>query len=180
MRLRRGGRLLGGISEGYDHCVLWSYLGRSSRQPSYANKYFATSSLPTYSRISSYSPSLNCLFFVLKGIYKRRLYDAHDLVRRLHCYAFLPLWYSAPNPVTNTETPANMLNGHLSQVSVRINLRPIYTLQIFTLNKRLDALLDHIDLGLELANELTECLGHELLVRKFFTLSVLLLACITW
>lgn len=44
----------------------------------------------------------------------------------------------------------------LRQIPIRVHLRALYALKVFTLNKRLNTLLDHVDLRFELPNELAE------------------------
>jgi ribosome assembly protein YihI (activator of Der GTPase) len=58
----------------------------------------------------------------------------------------------------------------LRQIAIRIHLRAFDSLEILALDERFDTLLDHVDLGLELACELTQRLGDELLMREFLAL----------
>lgn len=46
----------------------------------------------------------------------------------------------------------------LRKIPIRVDLCPLYTFQIFALNKRFNALLDHVNLGFELSDKLAECL----------------------
>ena len=52
----------------------------------------------------------------------------------------------------------------LCEVSIRSCCGIFDTLKVFTFDKGLDALLDHVDIGFELCSKLGEGLGDELLV----------------
>jgi hypothetical protein len=61
-------------------------------------------------------------------------------------------------------------NVLLSKIAIRVQLRAFNPLEVLTLNKRFNALLDHVDFRLELTGELTQRLGDELLMREFLAL----------
>lgn len=52
----------------------------------------------------------------------------------------------------------------LRQIAIRIHLCAFDSLEILALDERFDTLLDHVDFWLELAGELAERLGDELLM----------------
>ena len=86
------------------------------------------------------------------------------------CYAdhpgILPKYNALQTPVVQCR-----IRSRLSKVPIRVHLRPVDAFKILTLNKRFDPLLDHIDFGLELADQLAESLKDELLMREFLALS---------
>ena len=61
-------------------------------------------------------------------------------------------------------------NSRSSQVAVSGGLGVLDALEKLALNQRLDALLDHVDVGLELVGELADRLGDELRVRELLAL----------
>jgi hypothetical protein len=94
-------------------------------------------------------------------------------------------WKCPPRPSSIAILPPSIITYspihnyvfiHLRQVPVRIHLGPVNPLQILALNQRLDPLLHHIHLGLELPNQLTKRLQHQLLMRQLLALPETLLA----
>ena len=68
-------------------------------------------------------------------------------------------------------------NEHLAsrfscEVAVRVDRSAVDALQVLALDQILDAPLEHVHLGLELAGQLRNRLGDQLLVRQLLALSV--------
>ena len=129
----------------------------------------------------SWIPNLSLL--IVKGIYKNLPHDSQAHTPSTPSYAFIhsirvvrSLKFSdqpRKRPQTCCWSAVQIpLFCSLSQIPIRISLRAVYALQVFTLNERLDAFLNHGDLGFKLADELAEGFGHELLMREFFALSI--------
>jgi hypothetical protein len=110
--------------------------------------------------------SVLCLHKMRRPLYPNPIID----IVLTPCYADrpgnLPKCNALQTPVVQCR-----IRGRLSKVSIRVHLRSVDALEILTLDKRFDPLLDHVDLRLELTNQLAESFKDELLMRKFLALS---------
>ena len=89
---------------------------------------------------------------------------------KVHCKSPYASYNRGNGNLSHNQKGRSSLSAHSSQVTIRWSIAFVHSLNVFTFDEAFDALLDHVDVGLEAGVELLDDFGQEVLVGELFAL----------